>query len=244
MMPPVSLEVTPWTPARNPILIARNRTGWYRITHSLRAIIETTNAAILEAATSEEKQPSRNPEVWRDASQNNCSPRIWPYSCASPAFQRVVRFNHSVYGNRWPELLAIAPAPSMLQRTTRDPFHFVMIHRARPQRRHSEYCRWVRHEATLAVARALRALYPTVIVLKLFWYWTISKRGPVIGCSSRTNRFHVIIAHSIEAGIVAKVAKPWLSYYKRTSRSLRKRAGVRTACPAMNQVAQSLTKNA
>ena len=58
-MPPVSLEVTPWTPASNPTLIARNGPDWYLITDSLRAIIEATNAGILEGATIEEKQRPR-----------------------------------------------------------------------------------------------------------------------------------------------------------------------------------------
>jgi hypothetical protein len=106
------------------MLIARNGTDWYRITHSLRVIIETTNAAILEGATRDEKQPSRSDGRFCGTQDLIRALRL----LSNEWFILVTGLNHGVYGNRWPELLAIASG--MLQCTIMNPFRVVMVYRA------------------------------------------------------------------------------------------------------------------
>lgn len=113
------------------MLIATNGADWYRITHSLRAITEATNAGILEGATIEEKQrggaamgfAGRNPKrlirtaLW--LSFGTLLSNEWFI------LNHRIYFNHCVYGkitastgNLGPNYLQLRPSkPVMLRRT-------------------------------------------------------------------------------------------------------------------------------
>src|SRR5215469_14594466 len=138
MMPPVSLEVTPYTPARNPMLIARNGPDWYLIADSLRAVIEATHAGILEGATIEEKQGSRaEPQSVFAGREPERLARtaLWAsfgivLSNEWFIFNHRIYFDHCGYGNLWAELLPIAAAQASHDATHNDGlFCFAIVHR-------------------------------------------------------------------------------------------------------------------